>query len=290
MNISNFIQASAMQLSWSSFSRFASSSLGSWSKVILATSATALVGLGIYRWRQANQGADYAERNAGFDRVHERIKRTYAYVFGGFALTAASAVACHVSGLSLKILNNAHYIVPVTCLVSCAALIATVCISKDNEKAKHVAWGIFNVSMGMMLAPLGFMNKAVLAQAAFISLSVGGLLTLTAFLAPDRRFLEWEGPLMTALTTISIASFVAIFFPRSAFAYGVDRASLYGGLLIFSGLLMASTQRLMEEAETQPERLFDPINSSLSIYLDSMNLFIRILRILAENQKEEKKA
>jgi FtsH-binding integral membrane protein len=108
-------------------------------------------------------------------------------------------------------------------------------------------------------------------------------------MAPDKRFMTWEGPLMAALTSISIASFVAFFFPGSAFAYGVDRASLYGGLLIFSGLFMASTQRLMDEAEKQSDKDFDAINSSLNVYLDGLNIFIRIVRTLLENDKSESK-
>ena len=290
MNVSNLLNVSSTRQYWSKIPRYLSTSIAPWSRIILATSVTALMGLGAYRWSQANQHANNILPDEMFDEAKERIKSTYAYVFGGFALTAAAAVISHVSGLSRKILTNNSYILPIgLALVTCGSLIATLCVSKEDLKAKHIAWTIFNASMGLTLSPLGFLNKSILAQAAFISLGVGGLLTLTAFLAPDRKFLEWEGPLMTYLTTLSIASFVALFFPNSAFAYGVDRASLYGGLLIFSGLLMSSTQRLMQEAETEPEKSFDPINSSMSIYLDSMNIFIRILRILFENNKENEK-
>jgi FtsH-binding integral membrane protein len=287
MNISSLVQSSAGQY-WSTFSRAASSSLAAWSGVILATSATALVGLGIYRWSKANQNQeDQVIKDRSFERIKEKIQRTYAYVFGGFALTAAAATASHVSGLSLKILTNTGYLLPIGLTVtSIGSLIATLATNKDDVKTKHVAWAIFNGTMGVMLSPLGFLNPVIIAQAAAISLGVGGLLTFTAFMAPDRQFLKWEGPLMTALTTLCVASTVAYFFPSTAFAYGVDRASLYGGLAIFSGLLMCSTHRLIDEAERK-QYTFDPINSSLSIYLDTMNLFIRILRILVENRKDK---
>lgn len=288
MNISSLVQSSVGQY-WSTFSRAASSSLAPWSGVILATSATALVGLGVYRWSKSNnqdsQEGEVRLRDRNFERVKEKIQRTYAYVFGGFALTAAAATASHVSGLSLQVLTNTGLSVTLT-ITSLASLITTLVVDKESVKTKHVAWAIFNGTMGVMLSPLGFLNPVLIAQAAAISLGVGGLLTLGAFMAPDREFLKWEGPLMTALTTLCVASTVAIFFPNSAFAYGVDRASLYGGLVLFSGLLMCSTQRLIDEAERKPYR-FDPINSSISIYLDTMNLFIRILRILAENKRDK---
>lgn len=94
---------------------------------------------------------------------------------------------------------------------------------------------------------------------------------------------------MMALTTLSIASFVASFFRDTAFHYGVDRMSLYGGLVIFSIYLMVDTQRLMDEAENQSDAQYDAINSSMSIYLDMVNIFIRVVRVLAENQKNDEK-
>lgn len=286
MNISSSLMNAISSNQWSNFTRGLNSSVSAWSGIILATSATALAGLGIYRWSQSGVANDEQDEAQDFEQTKERISRVYGYVFGGFALTAAAAVVTHISGLSQAVFQNAYIAIPIV-IGSCISLIATVMIDKENTKAKHVAWGIFNITMGMSLAPLGYLNQKIVAQAAAISLGLGGALTLTAFLAPDKRFLEWEGPLMASLSTISIASFVACFFPNSAFAYGVDRVSLYGGLLIFSGLLMSSTQRLMEEAEKQSDKNFDPINSSLNIYLDGMNIFVRILRILLENNKDD---
>lgn len=97
-----------------------------------------------------------------------------------------------------------------------------------------------------------------------------------------RAFLQWKGPLMAVLTILSVASFIACFAPGTAFAYGVDRASLYGGLALFGAYMIYDTQKLLFEAETQDDQTFDPINSSIKIYLDMVNLFVRIARILAE--------
>lgn len=289
MNISNFFDRSSISQFLSNLSRQLSTPIAQLSPVILATSFTALVGLGAYRWSQKNQDKSVDIQDASFEKGRERIARTYAYVFGGFSLTAASAVVSHISGLSLHILNNSNYIVPTISFLSCGALVTTLWTSKEDQKTKHIAWGVFNGCIGLALSTLGFLNQDLIAQAAFISLGLGGLLTLTARLAPNERFLKWEGPLMAALTSLSVASFVAIFFPHSAFAYGVDRASLYGGLLIFSGLFMANTQDLLNKARTQSDQEFDPINSSIGIYLDSLNIFIRILKILVENKVNEKK-
>lgn len=283
MNISNFTDAAVSR--WSNFVQVANTSVARWSGVILATSAAALVGLGIYRW---NQSSKTAPQDPAFDKIQKRVCQAYSYVFGGLTLTATAAAATYISGIAQYILRNSFVSFGIFA-TSIASLIATMVTDKEESKIKHIAWAIFNVSMGMMLSPVGFLSSALVAQAAVISLGLGGALTLAAFLAPNRRFLAWEGPLMAALTSITIASSIAYFFPGSAFAYGVDRVSLYGGLLIFSGLLMSSTQQLITKAANQDDKTFDPINSSLNIYLDGLNIFVRILRILEENKKDERK-
>jgi FtsH-binding integral membrane protein len=64
--------------------------------------------------------------------------------------------------------------------------------------------------------------------------------------------------------------------------------SLYGGLVLFSLYLLYDTQNVIKKAETMEE--FDPILESLNIYMDIINIFIRIVTILSldEEQKEEK--
>ena len=284
MNISYLTQASIGD-KVADFGRALSTSVSQWSGVILATSLAGLAGIGFYRWSQSTPGP--AVIDPDFEQVKKRVSQAYAYVFGGLTLTAVSAAIAHATGLSRKILENSYYIVPATVILSIGSLVATLVIDKENVKAKHVALAVFNVTMGLTLSPLGFVQRAIIAQAAFITLGIGSLLTLTAYLAPDKSFLKWEGPLMAALTSLSIAGFIARFFPNTAFAYGVDRASLYGGLLLFCGFFMSSTHRLIDEAEKQDDKQFDPINASMNLYLDTVNIFVRIVRILLENQKDK---
>lgn len=282
----SFTQAISIGDYVSDASRVLSSSVAHLSGLILSTSVAALAGFGIYRWSQSKNGQN-TPIDPDFERVKTRVKQAYSYVFGGLALTAATAAIAHAAGLSRVILENRFFIVPGTVILSIGALVTTMWTNKENVKTKHIAFAVFNAAMGLSLSPLVFIQKSILAQAAFITLGIGSLLTFTAYMAPDKRFLEWEGPLMAALSCLSIASFVARFFPNTAFAYGIDRASLYGGLLIFSGLFMSSTQKLVDEAEKQDDKQFDPINASFNLYLDTLNIFLRVLRILLENQKKE---
>lgn len=284
----NFLEASRFGNTLSDISNVLSVSVSKWSGIILTMSLTALAGLGIYRWSHSGK-ADNTAQDKDFEKVKARMTQAYAYVFGGLAATAVTAALAHATGLSRKILENSYFLIPATFVLSIGGLITTMLTDKENVKTKHIALAVFNIGMGLSLSPLCFLQRTILAQAAMITLGLGSLLTFSAYMAPDKSFLRWEGPLMMALTTLSIASFVASFFRDTAFHYGVDRMSLYGGLVIFSIYLMVDTQRLMDEAENQSDAQYDAINSSMSIYLDMVNIFIRVVRVLAENQKNDEK-
>ena len=59
---------------------------------------------------------------------------------------------------------------------------------------------------------------------------------------------------------------------------------LYGGLALFGGYVLYDTQLLMARARNQVN--FDPINSSFALYMDAINIFIRLLMILSSNRKK----
>lgn len=52
--------------------------------------------------------------------------------------------------------------------------------------------------------------------------------------------------------------------PTTALGAGLYSISLYGGLLLFSGLLLYDTQRVIKRAEMHPQYApypFDPVNA-----------------------------
>lgn len=216
-------------------------------------------------------------------QVKKRIQQVYKYVFGGLAITAGAATVAHITGISKVFFQSrlAHVGVFVG---SIAALITTM-ISQPNSDRQKTVWAVFTATMGLMISPICHLDKTIIAQAAAITLGLGSVLSFIAYKAEDKRFLSWEGSLMGGLTAISVASFVAWFFPKTAFAYGVDRLSLYVGCAIFCGLFMASSQTILDASQKsvstgQSKNDFNAINLSLGLYLDTLNLFLRILRML----------
>lgn len=82
--------------------------------------------------------------------------------------------------------------------------------------------------------------------------------------------------LFGALWVLILFGFMSMFFPRTSgieLAYGVVAA------LIFSGYILVDTQLIMRHYHVEEE-----IAAAISLYLDIINLFLAILRILNSQQ------
>ena len=95
------------------------------------------------------------------------------------------------------------------------------------------------------------------------------------------------GPLAMGLGVVFMSSIASAFLPpTTALGAGVASIALYGGLILFSGFLLYDTQRIVYKAEHHPNygfgvQKYDPVNNSISIFMDAVNIFVRIAQILA---------
>merc|ERR1712228_589003 len=113
---------------------------------------------------------------------------------------------------------------------------------------------------------------------------VGGLTTV-AVTAPSDKFLYMGGPLAMGLGVVFMASIGSAFLPpTTALGAGMASISLYGGLVLFSGFMLYNTQKIIHRAENHSRygmQKYDPVNNSIGIYMDTVNIFVRIAMILA---------
>lgn len=73
--------------------------------------------------------------------------------------------------------------------------------------------------------------------------------------------------------------------PGGAVFSGLHAIYMYGGLVLFGGFTLYDTQRIVHNAET--ESYYDPVNESIGIYLDTINIFIRIAMLLNGSGKKK---
>ena len=94
---------------------------------------------------------------------------------------------------------------------------------------------------------------------------------------------------MAGLVAVFLASIGSVALPVTAIrtASVLQNISVYGGVAVFSGLVLWDTQKIIAHADKAYDtRQLSPINDAISIYLDFINLFIRILMIMSNQRRK----
>lgn len=225
--------------------------------------------------------------------VKDRIQSTYAHLGAGMAISAGAAYATFNSPAAMRFFSGGS--IPIA-IGSFVALIASSMLvqSIPYEQGfgmKQFAWAGHCSLLGMILAPCSLVGGPVIIRAATYTAGIVGGLSAIAVCAPSERFLISSAPISIALGAVVASSLGSMFLPpTSRIGLGLYGISLYGGLLLFSGLLLYDTQKTIKKAELHPTYSmapFDPINNSLHIYMDILNIFIRMLQIFSGTSKRK---
>ena len=118
---------------------------------------------------------------------------------------------------------------------------------------------------------VSFYNAKIVVEALIFTLGIFVALSLFAC-QTKYDFTSWMPYLFGALWVLILFGFMSMFFPHSSkveLGYSVVAA------LIFSGYILVDTQLIMRHYHVEEE-----IAAAISLYLDIINLFLAILRIL----------
>ena len=210
----------------------------------------------------------------------DRIKTTYKYVGGGLAITGAMSFLLYKACLPYEMAKLGAWgcfgIHLATTLPFLAGTILTDFESKPQ--LKHALWTGFAVSMAGSTSWLWLFGSPLLAQAALGTGCVVGGLSAWAISSHSISFNPYIGALYTGLGIVVGAGVGNMIWLMPI----LHTLSIYGGLAVFSGLLVWDTQTLVKKAKTSDK--YDPINESLNVYLDTLNIFIRIAETLLGNR------
>jgi len=217
--------------------------------------------------------------------VRNRIAKTYAYLGGSVMMTGAATFIMLSRGMLPTMMGMGM----VGSLVMLAATwgAISICMRMDyhsNPVGKHLAWAATNGLIGLSLVGLcGIAGGAIVQQAAVITGCIIGSMSAAAMVAPSDTFLQMGPYLGVGLGVVIAASFGGMFFPGSTLLMNV---SLYGGLGLFGLYAAHDAQRVLHDAQVA-ER-FDPIGEQMGLYLDAINIFVRIVQILMMQQGKRK--
>ena len=202
------------------------------------------------------------------------VRKVYTY----FSIAVASAIV----GTLIAIQSNLAFSFANSPIIGMIAFFGSVWFAgrSANNPARAVpTLSIATFISGMFVAPMLYaiahgyirgMSTGSIYDALILSGSIFGGLTLYTFVS-KKDFSYMGASLSIGLFMLIGAMFLNFFLHSSS----LDLSISIIGVIIFSGFILYDTSRILRRAHEVP-----PTLAALSLYLDFLNLFMMILRIM----------
>ena len=202
------------------------------------------------------------------------VRRTYGLVLVSVLVTMVGASF----GLSQPALMGAVAQHPFIAGIATFVPLLLATRTKSQFPANIGLVLLFNFVMGVFISPALFIygrtQPGLIGQAAVLTIGAFGILTIYAFVS-RRDFSAWGSFLFVGLWVL-IGTMVLNFFFQNA---AVDLWLASVTVLLFSGLLVFDTWRL--------RNFYGPdeyVGAAVQIYLDLLNMFLAILRLVGNRR------
>jgi len=246
--------------------------LGEISVVLVLAMTTFAVGF----WLKEERKGALFEMSTWLDVTLERIAMTYCYFLSALLLTAVSIAYVFQSQPIMKqMVLHSESIVFLTILQMSilTAWLESIPYSSSNHVLKNFIWFSHSTTPGPSLA---FFGSHICNMSALWMFFGYCLATLVGFASPKSLYLGMEPYLKFMYSLVGATSLLCFIFNPPTTALGVVFMSLnlFGGIILYFGVLVVNTQILIRDALSSDS--FDPIYTAAVIYLCAINLFLRI--------------
>lgn len=217
-------------------------------------------------------------------RVSSVLTGVFVWMLVGLMISALSAImTVSVPAIHSAIFYSGYGYLALVVLTFIMVIAVFPRVYKMSAAGGYITFILYSILNGMMLSSIFFVYDLGQIGLAFIScaamfgiMAVYGLVT-KADLSRKGSFL------IMGLSGIIIASLLNFWF-HSSF---LDTIICYAAIAIFLGLTAYDTQKVKAMAyEASDERYSRTlmIHGALSLYLDFINMFLRILRLLGKRR------
>ncbi len=165
-----------------------------------------------------------------------------------------------------------------------------------NPSLRLVAYGVFMMGMSTMLSPLMFILSQVeefslLPLILALTILLMGTAMMFAYYQPQNQVLSWKAPLMSGLSCLcflGLFNLICQLFPSlHLFGEGLHTIDLYGGIVLFTLFVVYDCHVAVNQYQNG---LPDHLGCAIGLYLDFINLFVRIAEIVIKNRDKIKTA
>ncbi|KAL4747931.1 hypothetical protein BDW72DRAFT_181595 [Aspergillus terricola var. indicus] len=214
------------------------------------------------------------------------LNETFMHTGLGIGIIGIAARALHTSGWTYRLMaTNPWLVAGVGLVASMGTMFGTYYTSPNNYIQKYALWTGFNVTQAALLAPLMFMHPAILARAGLYTVGMMGSIAFVGATAKQEKYLYLGAPLLAGVTIVALSGFAPLVLPATATRALMwsENIWLYGGLAVFGGFTLYDVQKVLHHARMSERGLLqkDVVNESISLELDFINIFIRMVQILA---------
>jgi modulator of FtsH protease len=228
------------------------------------------------------------------------VRRVYSLLTGGILAAAAGALVALYAGAPVTpdVRGADGILVPPTVAFELEHGIVMLLVffgafmganfARNKPGLNVLALFGFTFITGLFLAPSIFIAQMTAAAGqsldpspvrdAFLlsAVTFGGL---TGYCYVTKRDFSFMGAaLSTGLWVVIGASLLALFFHSSALSLAAASVSV----LLFAGYILFDTSRILRSGATE---MGDAVGAALSLFLDVINLFLALLRILSSQRR-----
>ncbi|XP_065305671.1 protein lifeguard 4-like [Dermacentor albipictus] len=190
------------------------------------------------------------------------------------ATTVIAAFGMFTPAVKLYISQN-HWMVGGAFFMSMALLLALMVKRRETPTNYFLLMGFTLVQAFTVAVVVSFYDQMAVLQAFLLTLGVTGGLTLYTFQS-KRDFSTWGAGLYAFLMVLLMGSLLQFFLTSSHLEFVLS----LGGAVLFSFFIIFDTHMLMHRVS--PEEY---ILATIELYLDIINLFLHILRIIGESRR-----
>jgi len=248
------------------------------------TVAGTVIAVNVFFNRDTRDGLSLAEQSY--------LNDSFKYTGAGLVFTAVAARSLFRSGFAFRIMSaNPWVVLGVGLVGSIGTRIGAMSTSPDRPVLKHMFWLGFNACQAATLSPFFFLSPAILGRAALYTCGVVGSLSYIGATATNDKYLYLGGPLLAGVTVVALSSLAPMALPLGMRGLAITEAiSLYGGLAVFGGFVLFDTQKILQHARMAEQGVMvrDPLRESIGLELDMINIFIRLVQILAMQGNRKK--
>lgn len=222
----------------------------------------------------------------------EYLNDTFLHTGLGVGIIGVAARALHMNGWSYRLMSaNPWLVLGIGLVGSIGSMMVCYNTHPSNYMLKYGSWATFNLTQAALLSPMFFFSPAILARAGLYTVGIMGSIAIVGATAKQDKYLYLGGPLLAGVALVALSGLAPMVLPATAIRTlaWTENIWLYGGLAVFMGFTLYDVQKILNHARMAQRGLRpkDTVNESISLELDFINIFVRLVQIMSMQQRRK---